>query len=390
MLDIERVKKVLDTPTPAPLHVRLRTALQTQIMDGTLQAGEALPSERILQNQLEVSRATVRQAIQALIQMGFLQSVPGTGTFVLEQKQDGEPRGIITLITGAPTFHFFYPQLASALYTTLHNVGYTLTLDFYRDEADDLLVHVERLLSRRISGLAIVPPRYGNPQPLVNFLRSQDVPYVFLGRRATLPDKNGAVGDCVSTDNERIGYEATRHLLDLGHRHIVHLGFLDYSTGQDRAAGYIRAMQERGMTPRVVELSPYTQALNQSMPSSTLLAEPAYRAALDVWGTTPADRPTAVFCFNDNVAMGVYKALRDAGLNIPQDVSLVSVDNLPTIQHFEVPLTTFALPGEAIGRQAGVLFVRRLSGEEFPPQTYLLPATFIQRRSTAPLRDSSA
>ncbi len=385
MLDIERVKQVLTTPAPAPLHVRLRNAIQAQIMDGTLRPGEMLPSERRLQQQLNVSRATVRQALQSLIQLGLLQSVPGTGTFVLEQEKDGGRRGIITLITGAPTFHFFYPQLASALHSTLHDAGYTLTLDFYQDTAEDLLVHVERLVNQHVAALAIVPPRYGDVMPLLAYLQGQSVPYVFVGRRVTLPNGvTGPVGDCVTTDNERVGYEATRHLLDLGHRRIVHLGFLDYSTGQDRAAGYARAMQEAGLTPWVVELPPYTKTSGLPIPNNEFLAEPAYRAAQDVWGRAESERPTAVFCFNDNAAMGVYKALRDLGLRIPQDVSIVSVDNLPTIQHFEVPMTTFALPGEAIGREAGRLLLRRLNGESFPPQMYLLPARFIKRLSTGP------
>lgn len=383
MLDIQQVKAALEAPTPAPLHVRLRNAIHVQIMDGTLQPGEALPSERTLQKQLNVSRATIRQAIQSLIQLGLLQSVPGTGTFVLERRTNATTQGMVTLLTGAPTFHFFYPQLANALHMTLRAGGYALTLDFYRDEVQNLSDHVYHLLEQEVSGLAIVPPRYGDVRPLITFLRSRHLPFVFLGRRPTLPDEMEPIGDCVATDNVQVGYEATQHLLKLGHRRIVHLGFLDYSTGRDRAAGYAQAMQEAGLMPWVVELSPYS---TEGQPSGgEFLAEPAYQATQDLWNQSDSDdRPTAVFCFNDNVAMGVYKALRDMGLRIPQDVSLVSVDNLPTIQHFEVPLTTFALPGEAIGRQAGELLLRRLRGEEFPAQTVLFPARFIKRLSTAP------
>ncbi|GAB4566536.1 MAG: hypothetical protein Kow0047_17970 [Anaerolineae bacterium] len=387
MLDVQRVKALLEAPTPAPLHIRLRNGIQAQIMDGTLRPGEVLPSERTLQKQLNVSRATVRQALQSLIQLGLLQSVPGTGTFVLERRANAVTQGIVTLLTGAQTFHFFYPQLASALYTTLRAEGYALTLDFYGDEAQNLLAHVQNLLAQQVSGLAIVPPRYGDVRPLLALLRNEGLPYVFLGRRVTLPDDGGPLGDlgdCVTTDNERIGYEATRHLLDLGHRRIVHLGFLDYSTGQDRAAGYARAMQEAGLLPWVVELLPYSRASGAIIPVAEFLAEPAYRAARDVWGQGREEGPTAVFCFNDNAAMGVYKALRDLGLRIPQDVSIVSVDNLPTIQHFEVPFTTFALPGEAIGAQAGRILSQRLRGEGFPPQQILLPARFVKRLSTAP------
>jgi DNA-binding LacI/PurR family transcriptional regulator len=73
-------------------------------------------------------------------------------------------------------------------------------------------------------------------------------------------------------------------------------------------------------------------------------------------------------------------------LAVPRDVSLVGVDDLPFAEYFDAPLTTFALPGEEIGRRAADLVVRRLAGERFPPQRVLVPARFLPRLSAAPPR----
>ena len=93
---------------------------------------------------------------------------------------------------------------------------------------------------------------------------------------------------------------------------------------------------------------------------------------------------TAVFCFNDDMAGSMQKELRKANLVVPGDVSLIGVDDLPYAEFFDAALTTFALPGEEIGRQAAELLMRRLKGEQFVPQRIRVPARFVQRLSSAP------
>lgn len=376
MLDIERARQVVSAPTPAPLHMRLRQAIQTQIVDGTLRPGEALPSERVLQQELGLSRATVRQALGALIQAGLLQSVPGTSTFVSERPEPSR-RGLVGLVVGSANFHFFYPQLASALSERLRQSGYGLVMSLHNDHAEALTGVVEDLLAQGVVALALTPPRHGSAEQVAAALFQRGVPLVLVGRRGQGPV------DCVAPDNEQVGYRATRELIERGHRRIAHLGFLDYSTGADRAAGYRRAMAEAGLSPQVIELPAYPEPATPGGTPAEHLVEPAVAAARELWSDR-LDHPTAAFCFNDIVTLGVYKALRDLGLRIPADVSLVGVDSLPTVRHFEVPLTTFALPGDEIGRQAADLLLRRLAGEAPPPRTYLLPAHLVAGGSVGP------
>jgi DNA-binding LacI/PurR family transcriptional regulator len=382
MLDLERLQMDIEGQAPAPLHEKLRQAILNQIVDGTLKAGEGLPSERRLREALNFSRSTIRQALGHLTQAGYLESIPSTGTFVTEPQAAAAPSSLVGLVVTGPNFQFFYPQLATAFNARLRQAGYGMLMSLYDDNVESLGTVVDELLAQNVAALAITPPRYGEVNGVVSRLHQRGLPFVFVGRRSP-----GMLVDTVATNNELIGQQATRHLIDLGHRDIVHLGFLDYSTGQDRARGYRQAMEEAGLSPRVVE-PPMPSSVPQSagMPAgipTEHLADPAHRVASRLWGADAPDAPTAVFCFNDIVALGVYKALREASRRIPDDVAVVSVDNLPTVRHFEVPLTTFALPGEAIGTESAALLLRRLSGLDAVPRTYLLPANFIQRNSTA-------
>lgn len=381
-MNIERIQIAVSAPIPAPLHQKLRDAIFEQISDGTLQAGDTLPSERAMKEHFGVSRATVRQAVNTLIQEGYLQSIAGTGTFVLEQRRTITSAGLIGLITSSPNFNFFYPQLTAAFNERLRRAGYGLVMSLHSEHADTLQEITDELLAQNVQGLAITPPRFGDMTPILKRLRRQNVPVILIGRNAQYNV------DVVATDNELIGYTATRYLIQLGHQHIAFLGLLDYSTGAERAAGYQRALAEAGLPPHIVSINDdaSTNAHEQVGVLREHLVPPAQDAAYQIWGKAhDVPEPTAAFCFNDIAAMGVYKALRNLQRQIPDDVSLVSVDNLITVRHFEVPLTTFALPGEAIGRRSADILLRRLSGDVAPAETLLLPAEFIERDSATGL-----
>jgi len=379
-MNIDRIRDAVDAPTPAPLHQKLRDAIFEQISDGTLKAGDTLPGERAMKEHFGVSRATVRQAVTSLIQEGYLQSVAGTGTFVLEQSRKMSSAGLIGLITSSPNFNFFYPQLAASFNDRIRSAGYGLVMSLHSENADTLGQITDELLAQNVVGLAITPPRYGDITPILNRLRRQKIPVVLIGRNAQYN------ADVVATDNESIGYAATRYLIEKGHEHIAFFGLMDYSTGQERAKGYQQALDEASLPPHIVQIHETvdTNNHNQAGAPREHLVPPAQDAAYQTWGRDDGiPEPTAAFCFNDITAMGVYKALRTLKRRIPEDVSLVSVDNLITVRHFEVPLTTFALPGQEIGVRSAEILLRRLSGDAAPAQTVLLPAEFIERDSAA-------
>lgn len=382
-MDTERIKSALAALTPAPLHVKLRQAIYEQIIDGSLLPGESLPSERLLQQHFNVSRATIRQAINTLIQEGMLQSVAGTGTFVLSRPPRTANVALIGMIVSSPNFNFFYPQLTAAFSSRIRLAGYQLTLAMHNERTDTIADISEDLLAQNVVALAITPPRLGDFEQLVNRLQQRNVPIVCVGRRV-----NGVRVDCAATDNLDVGYRATRHLIELGHRDIAHVGLLDYTTGQDRAEGYHRAMNEAGLSPHVIEvgedlLRPENRSADDAPREH--LADPAADMLRAFWAKSDA-LPTAIFAFNDVMAMGIYKALRDIGVVIPDDVSLISVDDLITIRHFEIPFTTFKLPGEQIGVRAAELLLKRLVNPQLSAELHLLPATLVARASTTPPR----
>ena len=380
-MDLERIKTALAAATPAPIYAKLRQAIYDQIKDGSLHPGESLPSEGQLQTYFDVSRTTICQAINALIQEGLLQSVAGTGTFVLDRTAQRSTPALIAMIVSGVNFHFFYPQLLTSFDEQIRRAGYALTVATHNESVELLEAIADDFLAQGVVGLVVTPPRLGDFDRLLKKWERAGVTVACVGRRVQNPNI-----DCVATDNVDIGYRATEVLIELGHRDIVHVGLNDYITGFDRAEGYQQAMQAAGLRPAVVSVQehlPHEDGTAAAQTPREHLAEPAGQAIRAYW-TQAARKPTALFAFNDVMAMGIYKVMREMGLRIPEQVSLISVDDLITIHHFEVPLTTFRLPSAAIGLNAAALLLERIAAPNRAARQLLLPAKLIKRASTAP------
>ncbi|MBK8900558.1 MAG: GntR family transcriptional regulator [Anaerolineaceae bacterium] len=374
MLDFERIISDLQAPAAAPLHARVRGAIQAQIMDGTLKPGETLPPERTLQEKLGISRATVRQAIKSLINDDLLKSVVGSGTFVLEPQEAPPHNTLVGVIVPDSNYYIYYPELASSLSYYLREAGYRVDASIHNERYGTLAEITAGLLAQDVAAVVLVAPNQQDGSDVLRQLRAKGVIIVLLTRYLD----NFADVDYIGADNRLVGIEATRHLIGLGHSSIVHIAASSTSTAFDRAAGYVQAMTDAGLTPQIFMAPDEPAPLPPDLIKFVMKVESS-----QFWNQVARKEITGVFCFNDHIASWVQKEVRKLNLVTPQDFSLVSVDNMPYAGFFDTPLTTFALPGEEIGNQAAALLLRRLKGDTFPPQRVLLPARFVQRLSTA-------
>jgi LacI family repressor for deo operon, udp, cdd, tsx, nupC, and nupG len=175
----------------------------------------------------------------------------------------------------------------------------------------------------------------------------------------------------VEIDNQAGGREATRHLIGLGHRRIGHIGgSLPTTATPKRFQGYADALAEAGLAlePELVRYGTF------SIPTGTeqmaaLLALP--------------QPPTAVFCGSDEIAIGAIRAIKQAGLQVPEDISIVGFDNIYFAAAYDPPLTTIDQPARQLGHAAMRLLADRLAGQDGPKRGVTVPYTLIIRGSTA-------
>jgi DNA-binding LacI/PurR family transcriptional regulator len=371
--DLARLEHELRAEDPAPSHRRFQLAIQAQLLDGTLVPNDAIPAERLLHAHLRISRSTIRHALQNLIAAGMLRSVRGAGTFVVERRPTRRDRDLVGVIAPDSDFYLYYADLATTLGAGLRAAGLRVDMSIHDNRPDTLADIVGSLLEQQVVAVVLTVRTGPRVEELVERLREQRVVVVLLSRYVD----NSIDLDYVGADNEWIGYEATRHLIQLGHAGIVHFAGTDSSTGHDRGLGYVRAMRAAKLAPLLVA-RPGEAGLAPAELAEYVLGEDADL----VWPRVMRREITAAFCFNDARASWVQKEIRSLNLVVPRDLSLVGVDNMPYTAFFDAPLTTFGLPGAEIGRAAANLVIQRLNGDTAPPQRLLLPAQFIQRRSS--------
>jgi len=214
-------------------------------------------------------------------------------------------------------------------------------------------------------GLLIVLPR--NPEAYVESFRQRNFPYVLIDQFGV--DESDL---SVTAANHQGGYEATKHLIELGHRRIgIITGWMDMVSARHRLDGYRAA------------LAAYNISLDEN-----LIFEGDFTQTCGYVGTNflldLPNPPTAIFASNDVSAMGVMEAVRSRHLNIPADVSVVGFDDIPMAAILSPKLTTVKQPLSDMGQFATQLLLELVHQPDENQKSIILPTELIIRDSTAP------
>jgi len=221
---------------------------------------------------------------------------------------------------------------------------------------------VELVGHRRVDGLIVINP-YADQR--FEFI-PKDFPLVFVG--ASAHEKNIC---SVSLDDEKVAYEATRHLLDLGHTSIALVtGPMEEDCSQDRTEGYRRALSEAGI------------AFDESMVIEGDWSATSGQDALFAF-IEQGRVPSAVFAQNDRMAMGVMRAARDANIKVPTQLAVIGVDDMPLSSYFDPPLTTMRQDIPRIGREATRMLLDMIQKKTTETCDLKLNAELVVRQSTS-------
>jgi LacI family transcriptional regulator len=261
-------------------------------------------------------------------------------------------------------------EKVDAIATHAQQMGYHLFLSGPNEDGDRTLEQelIEGLLSRSVDGLII----HILPECDLSYyhsLQKRGVSLVLSGSHSCPEDL-----PIVSVDIASGIYEAMRHLLELGHRDIaLALGEFSAATPHNRLEGAQHAFAECGL-----ELAP--GRVLSDRPSLPACVREFTQAQL-----SQSPRPTAILYNNDLLALAGMRMIRELGMEIPRDVSVVGVDDLPLAENTWPPLTTVSQPREELGRAAVKLLIKQIRGEDLQGQTQIvLPTELVVRQSTGP------
>jgi LacI family transcriptional regulator len=176
----------------------------------------------------------------------------------------------------------------------------------------------------------------------------------------------------VLVDNYQGGYEAAGHLISLGHTRIAYIGGPpEFLSVTERKRGYVQALDDAGLSPFATEYCGFTVSSGYEMAQRWIREDKL---------------PTAIFCGDDFIALGVVQALREEGIRVPQDISVVGFDDQQFVGEFYPRLTTVRQPEAQMGNIGVDILLKLIHGEVIPPAVTKLAPQLLIRESTASVR----
>jgi LacI family transcriptional regulator len=321
-----------------------------------------------------VSRASVRESISELLNSGLLFRTVGKGTFVSlntsstpSEKPGSEGPPNVAFIISENIFHFVqtgYNKILAGVQEVSTAQGWRLLFHTIGDDANNpILNSLRNTRSNSLTGCVIVG---GVRRHVLDLLHEQGIPIILVD--LLLSDQETA---SVTIDYAQGARLAIRHLYELGHREIGHIGF----SGSQKYRGYWECLEELGLRydPRYVE---FLHELN---------LQPGILAGFQALQRMVAARslPSALLVTNDFVALGVMEGLAIAGLRVPDQISIVGFDDLG--QKTSPPLTTVRVDLAQVGRLAANALLRKMDSQATELEHTLVPVELVVRGTTGPV-----
>jgi len=294
----------------------------------------------------------------AISQLGYTVAAP----------ENGKPLAVGLLIerSSMPVIlDIFYGDVIRGFQMEAQRLGYQVLLHMF-DHAAESLDSLRTSLAGEVDGLVVANDGDITPEMVIQ-LEALQAPLVLI--ESYLP---GQQLPCVIGDNFTAGYTVMRHLLDLGHRSIAIVGGpRKYSSLTDRLKGVLAAAAETGLLiPPEYMPHPISEHPRKGyVQMQEILQLP--------------QRPTAIVAISDKTAFGALEAIREAGLRVPEDISLVGFDDIPLASYTSPPLTSVRMSAGDVGSTAFEALFRLIGGDRLEGDVYQVPTQLVVRASTA-------
>lgn len=235
----------------------------------------------------------------------------------------------------------YFADMASVIITELNSAGYTTIVVDTMESEQRLSESARSLISRQVDGILAVP--CGEKGMDLEMLSAQ-IPVVLIDRYyedTSLP--------YVTTNNYQGGLDATRHLLSRGHTRISCIqGVQSSMPNKERVRGYVKAMEDEGLAQEIDIIGNEFSVQNGYLETKLLMSR--------------AQRPTAIFALSNTIMLGALKAIREAGLRIPEDVALISFDNNLYMDYMTPSITRISQPVEDMAKLAVKILLDKIKG----------------------------
>jgi DNA-binding LacI/PurR family transcriptional regulator len=333
------------------------------IIDVAKKAGVS-PStvSRVISNHPRISTATATKVREIMRELGYH---PNMMAKSLVSKTTNTLGVILPRPAEELFLNLFFPEFIRGILSQSSRAGYDLVMTSGASEREEMDAITRLVKGRRVDGILLLSSRQNDP--VISFLHEDKFPFVLIGRSPEYPD-------VVSVDNDNVqaAFDATKHLVSLGHKRI---GFVsgppNLVISKDRMEGYQRALSEAGLPSR-----------SQWIVEGEFLQESGYRAMSMIMSLP--ERPTAMVIIDDLVAIGVLRGLTELGYSVPRDISIVSFNNVAVSQLTNPPISSIDIGIYQLGYAASQTLIASIQGDSLHTNRTLIPHRLVLRESSAP------
>ncbi len=339
---------------------------KTTLNDIALTTGVApMTVSRVVNGTGYVSKETKEKVLLAVKKMSYRRN----GVARNLKRQRTETVGLVLGDLSNP----YSTEIANAVRETLSVRGYNLFICISEHSAKEDVIAFESLVDHNVDGIIVATRSNKDGDRLLTTIADSNLPMVVVGR-----DFLHDSVDYVTADNLTGGFEATQHLIDLGHRRIAFIGAgFESRSSLKRLQGYLKALEKHGIE---IDERLITGRKEPDVPgySTEKIGYEAMKRLLSL-----PNRPTAIFARNDFTAIGAMSAIKEAALSIPKDIAIVGFDDIPLAVHMMPSLTTIRQPMRFLGRLAAEMLLRRISNDDpIEREERVLDCELIVREST--------
>ncbi|UOF91019.1 GntR family transcriptional regulator [Fodinisporobacter ferrooxydans] len=328
-----------------PKYIQLISQIKSWVISGKMEPGQQIPTEHELAQQFNISRHTVRQAIHELVHEKWLYKEQGKGTFFCptlpgHQPENSSQSHMIGVVTTYISDYIF-PSIIRGIESYLTPKGYSILLLSTNNDFAQEAKALEIIMNKQVDGLIIEPTKSTYPNPNLEYylsLLGKRIPFLML--HASYEELGCTT---IKVDDERGGKLAANHLINLGYRRIGAIFKSDDLQGKYRLKGFLNALQENSLTFYSDLISLYT----------TEQKDLVSKKYADFICTKPVEqRPDAIVCYNDEIAIQLIQQLKNYEIRVPDDISIVGFDDSKLATISDVQLTTISHPKFEMGMKA--------------------------------------
>lgn len=320
---------------------------------------------RVLANSPRISEATKRKVKKAMEELGYHPNLNARSL----ASQSTQTIGLVMPSSGDVVFQNpFFPTVLQGISEGAHEKKYALHMTTGKSDKETLEAVVQMVQGKRVDGMILLNSKVEDK--VISYLNGRNFPFVLIGK----PYKDVEEITHVDNDNFRAMQEATEYLIMHGHHQIAFIGgSLELVVTVERLLGYERALRKAGL-----------ELKNEYIIHEEFLREGGQDAVQELMSL--ANPPTALVVVDDFMALGVLNTLDELGIRVPEDISIVSFNNVLLSEMSKPPLTSVDINIFDLGYQASKNLIQKIENSNEPTKRIIISHKLIERLSCCKLK----